>query len=1542
MCPSKKPSILDVNVPSITIPSLRNSTTLTRTVTNVGGDTKSIYKAAIESPRGIIVCVNPEVLVYDTATKKISYRVTVSTTYQVNTVFFFGSLTWTNGIHAVHIVYLGERQQDDPKFVIDSHHEMLAKTVGSKEEASKLMVYNYKHGFSGFAAKLTEPQAQKLSEIPGVVRVIPNSIFSLQTTRSWDFLGLSADSPNNLLYNSKLGEGSIIGLLDTGIWPESESFSDEGLGPVPSSWKGTCESGDRFNATVHCNRKIIGARWFVDGLLAEYGKGFNMSGNIEFFSPRDADGHGTHTSSTAAGAFVKNVNYKGLGNGVARGGAPLTRLAIYKVCWNVEGGQCAAADILKAFDEAIHDGVDVISVSIASEIPLLPEVDQHNAIATGAFHAVAKGIPVVCAAGNDGPTSQTVQNTAPWILTVAASSTDRAFPTPITLGNNKTLTGQSTYTGKTIDFTGIVYLELDEHYAASAEGKNEALLLNATLVAGKVVLVFPSSPLRVSLTQVKAAGAAGVLLARNPAYAFAHCIDDFACIEVSPEVASRILLYARSTRFPVVKVLPSSTFDSKLVSPKVAIFSARGPNSIAHEILKPDIAAPGVNILAATSPISPFSFNGFDVLSGTSMSTPHVSGIVALLKLAHPDWSPAAIKSALVTTAWKNGRSGSPISAQGSPIKLADPFDFGGGIVNPNEAAYPGLVYDMTTDDYIHYLCAMNYNNYMISGLVGKQTMCPSETPSILDVNVPSITISSLMNSTIVLTRTVTNVGYPKSIYKAVIEPPVGIVVSVKPEVLVFDPATKKISYRVAVSTTHQVNTGYYFGSLTWTDGIHAVRIPLSVHIVYLGERKHDDPKLVIDSHHEMLAKTVGSKEEASKLMVHNYKHGFSGFAAKLTESQAQKLSETHGVVRVIPNSIFSLQTTRSWDFLGLSADSPNNLLYNSKLGEGSIIGLLDTGIWPESEAFNDEGLGPVPSSWKGTCESGDRFNATVHCNRKIIGARWFIDGLLAEYGKGFNMSGRIEFFSPRDVDGHGTHTSSTAGGAFVKNVNYQGVGNGVARGGAPLARLAMYKVCWNIAEGGHCAAADILKAFDEAIHDGVHVISISMGSKIPLLPEVDQHNAIATGSFHAVAKGIPVVCAAGNDGPTSQTVMNTAPWILTVAASSTDRAFPTPITLGNNKTLTVNILSHVGKLSTPNPVYASTHCIDDFACIEVSPEVASQILLYARSTRYIYTHNVSYLFSSSSLGLPSLGSFIYCHCFRIGIHRFPVVKVLPSSTFDSKLVSPKVAIFSSRGPNSIAHEILKPDIAAPGVNILAATSPISPFSFNGFDVLSGTSMATPHVSGIVALLKLAHPDWSPAAIKSALVTTAWKNGPSGSPISAQGSPIKLADPFDFGGGIVNPNEAADPGLVYDMTTDDYIHYLCAMNYNNYTISGLVGKQTMCPSETPSVLDVNVPSITISSLMNSTIVLTRTVTNVGYPKSVYKAVIEPPVGIIVSVKPEALVFDTATKKMSYRVAVSTTHQVNTGYYFGSLTWTDGIHHVRIPLSVRTKKTYADN
>lgn len=737
----------------------------------------------------------------------------------------------------VHIVYLGERQHDNPRLITDSHHDLLATIVGSKSLASELMVYSYRHGFSGFAAKLTEAQAKKFAELPDVIRVIPNSLHKLQTTRSWDFLGLSPHSPSSyVLHNSNMGDGVIIGVLDTGIWPESESFNEVGLGPVPSQWKGVCESGEKFNATLHCNRKIIGARWFNDGLLAEYGKPLNTSESTEFMSPRDAHGHGTHTSSTAAGSFVTNVSYKGLGHGTIRGGAPNARLAIYKVCWNVLGGQCSAADMLKAFDEAIHDGVDVLSLSIGSSFPLFSDVDERDGIATGSFHAVARGITVVCAAANDGPSAQTVKNTAPWIITVAASTMDRAFPTSITLGNNKTFLGQSMFTGPEIGFTSLIYPE-SEGLDPTATGVCESLSLSKTMVTGKVVLCFTSRGSRSAVTTasaaVKRAGGVGLIVAKNPSDGLYPCDDDFPCIEVDYEIGTRIVFYIRSTRYPLVKLNLPKTIVGKPLLAKVAYFSSRGPNSVAPAILKPDIAAPGVNILASTSPLDLFADGGYAMHSGTSMSTPHVSGIVALLKALHPNWSPAAIRSALVTTAWRNGPSGLPIFAEGSPQKLANPFDFGGGIVNPNAAANPGLVYDMGKADYMHYLCAMGYNNSAISRLTGHSTTCPIKRPSILDINLPSITIPSLRNS-ITVTRTVTNVGAPKSVYEATIDPPLGTVVSVNPNPLVFNSTVNILTFKITISTTHQMNTGYYFGSLTWTDTVHAVRIPLSVRTEFL------------------------------------------------------------------------------------------------------------------------------------------------------------------------------------------------------------------------------------------------------------------------------------------------------------------------------------------------------------------------------------------------------------------------------------------------------------------------------------------------------------------------------------------------------------------------------------------------------------------------------------------------------------------------------------------------------------------------------------
>ncbi|VAI70496.1 unnamed protein product [Triticum turgidum subsp. durum] len=333
----------------------------------------------------------------------------------------------------LYIVYMGEKKHDDPSMVTASHRDMLTSVFGSKDEALRSIVYSYKHGFSGFAAMLTESQAETIAKFPEVVTVKPNTYHETHTTRSWDFLGLDHNQPRQqpgLLRKAKYGEDVIVGVIDTGIWPESRSFDDNGYGPVPARWKGKCQTGQDFNATS-CNKKIIGARWYGRGISAE-------SLKIDYKSPRDLNGHGTHVASTIAGGEVQGVSYGGLGMGVARGGAPRARLSIYKVCWL--GGSCPEAAVLAAIDDAMHDGVDVLSLSIAGAGHEFP----------GTLHAVQRGISIVFAGGNDGPVPQTVANAQPWVTTVAASTIDRSFPTLISLGNKEKLVGQSLHNNASV------------------------------------------------------------------------------------------------------------------------------------------------------------------------------------------------------------------------------------------------------------------------------------------------------------------------------------------------------------------------------------------------------------------------------------------------------------------------------------------------------------------------------------------------------------------------------------------------------------------------------------------------------------------------------------------------------------------------------------------------------------------------------------------------------------------------------------------------------------------------------------------------------------------------------------------------------------------------------------------------------------------------------------------------------------------------------------------------------------------------------------
>ncbi|KAM7525955.1 hypothetical protein LguiA_015857 [Lonicera macranthoides] len=742
----------------------------------------------------------------------------------------------------VYIVYLGEKEHDDEERITNSHLDMLAQVVGSKEEASKAMVYSYKHGFSGFAAKLTKSQAKELEDFPDVIQVTRSGSYKLHTTRSFDYLDIAINSPNNLLQKTNMGDDIIIGVIDSGIWPESPAFSDEGLGPIPSKWKGKCVDGDEFFAEKHCNRKIIGAYYFIDGLLAK--KGIQLQ-KEDYVSPRDGsvEGHGTHVASVAAGTCVDNVSYKGVGAGTARGAAPRARLAIYKVCWETLPNIkiCSEMDVLSAFVQAAKDGVDVILAAFGNdEFPSVTGsmVSIYNGMGIGSLQAIAKGIPVITSAGNCGPEAFTVANTEAWLLTVGSTSIDRSFPTPIVLGDDTTYLGQAVHDIKSSGFNDLLFL-------ASCKKIGDPTIPpdNIVNITGRTGLCFCDSFCDTPFFKVnimnylKGQGAVGLIYARDPTDKLHVPQTGYPyTIEVGFEVAAKIYKYMTTSKFAAVKVNPSRTLVGKTVPIKVAAFSSRGPISssdISPAILKPDLVAPGVTIISAVPSVAyPPADNGYSILSGTSVSAAHVAGIMAMLKAIHPDWSPAALKSALMTTA-RSDENGFQLRAEGAPLKPANPFDMGSGLVNPNQALDPGLVYDMLESDYLDYLCAMGFrraaiDRFLVSG--EKKTCHPKKRPNILNVNLPSIIVPVLANST-TLTRAVTNVGPVESMYKAKLTNPTGTIISVNPNVLVFNARTKKLSFEVTISVTKPATMDYTFGNLVWTDGSHEVKTPIVVQV---------------------------------------------------------------------------------------------------------------------------------------------------------------------------------------------------------------------------------------------------------------------------------------------------------------------------------------------------------------------------------------------------------------------------------------------------------------------------------------------------------------------------------------------------------------------------------------------------------------------------------------------------------------------------------------------------------------------------------------
>ncbi|KAK7292873.1 hypothetical protein RJT34_15728 [Clitoria ternatea] len=692
-------------------------------------------------------------------------------------------------------------------------------TTNNINLASSKLIYTYTNVINGFSANLSPKEIETLKSTPGYISSIPDLLAKHDTTHSPQFLGLNPKV--GAWPASDFGKDVIVGLVDTGVWPESESFKDDGMTKIPSKWKGQCENSIQFNSSL-CNKKLIGAKFFNKGLLAK-----NPNITKVVFSTRDTDGHGTHTSTTAAGSQVQGASFFGYATGTATGIASQARVAMYKALWDVGGG-AYSSDIIAAIDSAISDGVDVISLSLGfDDVPL-----YEDPIALATFVAVKKGIFVSTSAGNEGPFIGTLHNGTPWVITVAAGVLDREFHGILRLGNGVSITGLSLFVG---DFSSH---QVPIVFMGSCDKFKELIKVRSKIV----VCEDKNGTLSDQVSNMYKAKVVGGVFITNSTDTTFFLQNGFASIIVDPTNGEIVKAYIQSKSNPPDSKA-SMSFDITVFgtkpAPSVDSYSSRGPSKSCPFVLKPDITAPGTLILAAwprNVPVAQFGshklFSDFNLISGTSMACPHVAGVAALLRGAHPDWSPAAIRSAIMTTSESFDNTLGLIKDIGDDYKPASPLALGAGHVNPNRALDPGLVYDVGVQDYVNLLCALNFTQKNITAIT-KSSSNDCSKPS-LDLNYPSFIAffkgnNSLSDSRVVreFDRTVTNVGEGQTIYAASVTPIKGFQVSVIPNNLVFKEKNEKLSYKLRIEGT--IKKKVAFGYLTWTDVKHVVKSPIVV-----------------------------------------------------------------------------------------------------------------------------------------------------------------------------------------------------------------------------------------------------------------------------------------------------------------------------------------------------------------------------------------------------------------------------------------------------------------------------------------------------------------------------------------------------------------------------------------------------------------------------------------------------------------------------------------------------------------------------------------
>jgi subtilisin family serine protease len=635
--------------------------------------------------------------------------------------------------------------------------------------------------YGGVPLTLPGNKAAELLKLPGVTAVQENRLERLLTDSSPEFIG-APTIYNQLGGANSSGKGVIVGVLDSGGWPEHPQYADPGDLPAPPPTADdaprTCDFGDNpttpANDPFACNRKLISGQPFLTTYNAVFGDEFYPD------SARDSDGHGTHTSTTSAGGPASNANPLGIDRGAIHGIAPAAHVAVYKVC-GTQG--CFPSDTVQAVERAILDRVRVINFSISGG-----EDPYSDPVELAFLDAYEAGVFVSASAGNDGPGAGTVNHNSPWVTTVAASTQRRAFRSTVTLtggGATATVTGASITQG--ISTPAPVVL-------ASAAPYSDPLCLTtppAGLFNGKIVAC-ERGPNRVLKSfNVRAGGGVGMLMYNTTENSNLSDLmtDNHWLPSVLLDKPNADTLLAFVAAHPDVAASFTQGAKTTAQGDVITGFSSRGPGG---DFLKPDVTAPGLSILAGGSPATNPQLpvlgppgNQFMAIAGTSMSSPHVAGSAALLFALHPDWTPGQVKSALETT----GKTAGVVKTDRTTP--ADPFDFGGGRVDLTKAGDPGLTFDET---------AANY---------AAGAALPAADR--IDLNVPSVNAPT-MPGAISTTRVAKNVTDRTLEYQVSATAPNGAQITVVPSSFSVKPG-KTVKLAIAITGAGLAN-GQYFGEI--------------------------------------------------------------------------------------------------------------------------------------------------------------------------------------------------------------------------------------------------------------------------------------------------------------------------------------------------------------------------------------------------------------------------------------------------------------------------------------------------------------------------------------------------------------------------------------------------------------------------------------------------------------------------------------------------------------------------------------------------------